>query len=151
MDNHTTPYANVIRTYRLLIPLTSEELAQRLSVRPTTVNEWESGRRRPNLMQIPVLCAVLGITYEQFFGVSRSARRHPPKKYIQMTFAPVLSNYVIATVRRKRGLSEEDFAKAIGILPREVALLESGKKIPTLEQIPRICSVLHIRIKRFFE
>ena len=145
------PLGSHIQTYRSAAGMTQAQLAQELVVSPETIQAWESGTSWPTLMQIPPLCSCLGVSYEQLFGVSKRAKQHRSKKYYQITFTPVLSNYVISTVRKKRHMSLEEFADKVGISVQDATLMESGKRIPRLEQIPVICKVLGIRIKKFFE
>ena len=62
-------YAEIIRTHRRKKGLSQEELGSRVSVRKNAVGAWESGRSRPDLSSIPVICETLGLSLEQFFGI----------------------------------------------------------------------------------
>ena len=62
-------YAEIIRTRRREKGLSQEELGSRVSVRKNAVGAWESGRSRPDLSSIPVICETLGLSLEQFFGI----------------------------------------------------------------------------------
>ena len=63
------PYAEIIRTRRREKGLSQEELGSRVSVRKNAVGAWESGRSRPDLSSVPVICETLGLSLEQFFGI----------------------------------------------------------------------------------
>ena len=62
-------YAEIIRSRRRMKGLSQEDLGSRVSVRKNAVGAWESGRSRPDLSSIPVICETLGISLEEFFGV----------------------------------------------------------------------------------
>ena len=62
-------YAEIIRTYRKEKGMNQEELGARVSVRKNAVGAWESGRSRPDLSSVPVICETLGLSLEEFFGV----------------------------------------------------------------------------------
>ena len=63
-------YAEIIRTHRRARGLNQVELGARVSVRKNAVGAWESGRSRPDLNSVPVICETLGLSLEEFFGVS---------------------------------------------------------------------------------
>ena len=62
-------YAEIIRSRRRMKGLSQEDLGSRVSVRKNAVGAWESGRSRPDLSSIPVICETLGISLEEFFGI----------------------------------------------------------------------------------
>lgn len=62
-------YAEIIRTHRKEKGLSQEELGALVSVRKNAVGAWESGRSRPDLSSIPVICETLDLSLFEFFGV----------------------------------------------------------------------------------
>ncbi len=62
-------YAEIIRTRRKEKGMNQEELGALVSVRKNAVGAWESGRSRPDLNSVPVICETLGLTLNEFFGV----------------------------------------------------------------------------------
>lgn len=64
---HSEPAA-VIRRSRLSLGLRQEDLGKHLDVTANCISNWEAGRSRPDLSQIPLLCRILGITPDEFFG-----------------------------------------------------------------------------------
>ena len=63
------PYAEIIRAHRREKGMNQEELGARVSVRKNAVGAWESGRSRPDLNSVPVICETLGISLSEFFGI----------------------------------------------------------------------------------
>ncbi len=53
--------------FRLLCRITQQELADVLGVSRTTITNWETGRKVPNLTitQTKTLCEVLGVTLDE--------------------------------------------------------------------------------------
>ncbi len=62
-------YGEVIRANRIKMGLSQPDLAAILSTSKNYVSNWEVGRTRPDMNIIPDLCAALGISISEFFGV----------------------------------------------------------------------------------
>ncbi len=58
--------AYAIRSARDRRGLTPPKLAEKLGVRPGTVNKWESGEQMPSLLMLGPLCDVLGVDANLF-------------------------------------------------------------------------------------
>ena len=67
-------YAEIIRERRKAKGLNQEELGAMVSVRKNAVGAWESGRSRPDLSSVPVICEALGVSLEEFFGVRKEKK-----------------------------------------------------------------------------
>ncbi|UEG53384.1 helix-turn-helix domain-containing protein [Mucilaginibacter daejeonensis] len=52
------------------------------------------------------------------------------------------SSKVIAIIRKKKGLSQTDFAKLVGLTQASLSHIESGKKQPHRSTISKICEAL---------
>lgn len=74
-------YAEIIRSRRRMKGLSQEDLGSRVSVRKNAVGAWESGRSRPDLSSIPVICETLGISLEEFFGVPVMRETDTPEEF----------------------------------------------------------------------
>ena len=64
-----------IRKARRDLDMTQDTLAERLSVTESAVSQWESCKTVPDVMMIPALCAVLGVTSDWLLGVNEEKRR----------------------------------------------------------------------------
>ena len=64
-----------IRKARRERDMTQDALAERLAVTESAVSQWESGRTVPDLMTVPALCAVLGVTSDWLLGVDAEKRQ----------------------------------------------------------------------------
>lgn len=58
-----------IRHHRLRLELEQKQLAELIGVTKNAVGNWEKGRSRPDLNQIPVLCRVFRITPAALLGI----------------------------------------------------------------------------------
>ena len=61
-------YANRIKTLRVSANMSQMELAGLLGVSRSAVLNWETGRTRPDISNIPVLCKALSIPISEFFS-----------------------------------------------------------------------------------
>ncbi len=56
----------------------------------------------------------------------------------------------IADVRRKKGITQEKLAFAVGVSPTYIGFIENGKRNPTIMNIYKISKVLNISLKELF-
>jgi len=62
-------YAEIIRSRRKEKGLNQEQLGAMVHVGKNAVGAWESGRSRPDLSSVPVICEALGLSLEEFYGI----------------------------------------------------------------------------------
>ena len=62
--------AEQIKKYRKEAKISQQSLADQLGVTRNTVINWEAGKYRPDADLFPKLCALLGITLNDLFGIS---------------------------------------------------------------------------------
>ena len=65
-------YAERVKALRTAAGVTQSELASRLGLSRSSVLNWELGRTRPDISNIPALCRVLNVPISQFFFSTRS-------------------------------------------------------------------------------
>ena len=58
-----------IAYYRRLIGLTQEELAERVGVSTQAVSKWEQQLSCPDILLLPELAKIFGITIDELFGI----------------------------------------------------------------------------------
>ena len=58
-----------IAYYRRLIGLTQEELAERVGVSTQAVSKWEQQLSCPDILLLPELSRIFGITIDELFGI----------------------------------------------------------------------------------
>ena len=66
----------VILNYRKQLGLTQEALAQELGVTNQAVSKWESDQTCPDVMLLPKLADIFGITMDELFGREAEEKNH---------------------------------------------------------------------------
>jgi len=67
------PYGELIRRQRKAKKMKQEELGALVQVKKNAVGAWEAGRSRPDMANVPVICEALGLTLEEFYGITDNA------------------------------------------------------------------------------
>lgn len=62
-----------IRNSRKSKNMTQKELAKRLGVSHNTISDWESGKHKPDIDNIMLLCKVLEVDVNYMFGWKNTA------------------------------------------------------------------------------
>lgn len=73
MDQAYNVISGNIARHRKLLGMTQEQLAGRLGVTYQAVSKWENGQSCPDIMLIPLLADLFGITIDELFGRSEYA------------------------------------------------------------------------------
>lgn len=63
-----------VKYYREKLGMEQMALAEMLGVKSNAISNWEHGRTRPDLNQIPKICKALGIGFYELFGVDDPLR-----------------------------------------------------------------------------
>lgn len=69
-----------VKYYREKLGLEQMALAEMLGVKSNAISNWEHGRTRPDLNQIPKICKALGIGFYELFGVDDPMRTFTAKE-----------------------------------------------------------------------
>lgn len=64
-----------ISEFRKLRSLSQQELGEKLGVTPQAVSKWEKGESMPDIMLLPHLCQILGITADALLEVPNSVKK----------------------------------------------------------------------------
>lgn len=59
-----------IKTLRLSNSMTQEQLAQKLGVSAQAVSKWESGTNMPDILMLPTLSVIFGVTIDELFAMT---------------------------------------------------------------------------------
>lgn len=76
---------NIISTYRKNMGLTQDGLAQQLGVTNQAVSKWESDQSCPDILLLPKIADIFGITIDELFG-----REKPQAEPVELVPAPVV-------------------------------------------------------------
>ena len=67
-------FGNRIKTLRLSRSMTQEQLAQKLGVSAQAVSKWESGTNMPDILMLPDLSVIFGVTIDELFAMTDEHR-----------------------------------------------------------------------------
>jgi len=65
-----------VKYYREKLGMEQLALAEKLGIKSNAISNWEHGRTRPDLNQIPKICEALGIGFYELFGVEDPMRQY---------------------------------------------------------------------------
>ena len=67
-------FGNRIKSLRLSRSMTQEQLAQKLGVSAQAVSKWESGTNMPDILMLPDLSVIFGVTIDELFAMTDKHR-----------------------------------------------------------------------------
>ena len=73
-----------IKYYRTKQGMEQKQLAELIGVKPSAVSNWETGRSRPDVNLLPVICKTLGITLNQLFRINDPLQNYSAKEQLMM-------------------------------------------------------------------
>lgn len=72
----------------------------------------------------------------------RSEKNHEFAAHLRQARAEVQLAVAVAQLRERRGMTQRDLARATGIKQPQIARLEKGEQLPTLDTLGRLLSAL---------
>ena len=85
-----TNIANSLRFFRTQNGISQKDLAEKLSVAPNTVSEWEKAKYTPNADTLVAICDIFKISLDDIYGISHKKNtpvtsiRSDQRKFIDM-------------------------------------------------------------------
>lgn len=65
---------NVIKKMRLKANMTQEQLAEKLNISSQSVSKWENGISMPDIVLLPSIAEIFGVSVDELFGLNESER-----------------------------------------------------------------------------
>ena len=62
---------NQIRSNRLRLDMTQEQLAEKFGTSPQSISRWENGTTYPDIEMLPMIASYFGTTIDTLLGVYR--------------------------------------------------------------------------------
>lgn len=137
-----------IKSLRLSVSMTQEQLAQRLGISAQAVSKWESGTNMPDIQLLPDLSVIFGVTIDELFTMTDESRMErienmiwnvrfltdeefrQTEKYLKdcqrREDTRAQAGLLLAMLYNKRANEYHDLAKP---LAREALLQNPGKKL----------------------
>lgn len=122
---------NVIREYRTLRGMTQEELAAALLVTPQAVSRWETGVSYPDIVMIPEIVKVLGVSADELLGCAKRRENQESSERPPVSADESLRHEGL-TAERKGRKQTPDYPASVA------SVQEAGEKILNQSQIDSI-------------
>ncbi|WP_461248475.1 helix-turn-helix domain-containing protein [Treponema sp. R6D11] len=124
-----------IRYYRKLKGWYVRKLAEKIGTSETTVSNHEHGHVMPSTKYLLLYALVFNIEVHQLYT------REQTKIAIRTT------GERIKYYREKKGLSQRELSKKMGITPSFVCACEHGEYMPTLDRLKQYADVLDVEVR----
>lgn len=117
-----------ITRYRELSGMTQKELAQKLSVTPSRVSNWEQGANCPTIDILFKVCEVLGVSINDIYGVY-------PEAKIRMSYDEIerIKKYRVLDEHGKEMVDftlQKEWERSTKIVSFEASILNAASKRP---------------------
>ena len=70
--------------------LTQEELAEKIGVSAQTISKWENGVTLPDILLLPIIADIFGITIDELYGNVKSVRNIEPYELPEIAYDELL-------------------------------------------------------------
>lgn len=135
-------FGNVLRSFRQSSGMTQKELADKLSVSPSTIGMYEQNRRIPDIDTISQLAKIFSVSIDYLMGIEKSGGNdYSDFQLFEETFD---FKDRIHSVMQEQDMSEEDFMKLTGFSKDEKDAYLYGNKRPSIEDLIKIAGVLKV-------
>lgn len=136
---------NIYKSLRQKNGLTQVELAKKLNINQATVSKWEKGKSIPDIMTLKDLSNLFEVSIETLlvFNANNAEQKKIEDLTPQQTF---MIGEKIKEYRKKRDLSQRDFAKLLKVANGTISLWENNLRVPDLDTIKDISAVLEVPI-----
>ena len=121
-----------IKELRKFLGLTQQEFATRLGSVQNTITGYETGRRTPSNQVIALICREFGVSEEWL-------RTGEGEMLVAVTPDENFMGERIKELRKILGLTQQEFAKRLGIKRNTIANYEVGRNDPIDAIVTLIC------------
>lgn len=134
----------IIRSLRATNGMTQKELADKLSISPSTIGMYEQGRREPDLDTISKIANVFNVTVGYLVGTEKSGGIDFSDFQVNNSEFAFDFKMRVRDLLAEQKLSEDDFMKMTGFSKDEKDSYLYGNKLPTIEDLIKIAGVLSV-------
>ena len=134
----------IIRSLRATNGMTQKELADKLSISPSTIGMYEQGRREPDLDTISKITNVFNVTVGYLVGTEKSGGIDFSDFQVDNSEFAFDFKMRVRDLLAEQKLSEDDFMKMTGFSKDEKDSYLYGNKLPTIEDLIKIAGILNV-------
>ena len=129
-----------IREARKRSGMKQDELGTRVGIGKSSISEWESGKRSPDIDKIEDIANALNVSAAYLMGWESEPSATPlPRMEENKSFGERLREK-----RKENNLTQKQLAEIIGVAKSTVAGYESGHSEPDMEKIVKIMGALDV-------
>lgn len=132
-----------IRSLRELHKMTQKELADHLSISPSTIGMYEQNRRMPDIDTIRKIANILNVSVDELVGTKKINSNGRCENFF---YEEGLANWNIRKKSEELGLSYMEVLERTGIDEERFDLLWFGNMQPFAEELLRFSEVLNVSI-----
>lgn len=132
-----------IKYYREVKHLTQKELADKLSISPSTIGMYEQNRRTPDIATLTAMSKIFGVSIEYLLGLKKSNSNGNCENFF---YEEGLANWNIRKKAQEIGLSYDDILSRTDIDKERFDSLWFGCSQPFAEELLRFSEVLGVSI-----
>ena len=127
------------------------QLARISGVSKAALSQWESGARLPRIPELEAVLSALQANAAQSARVfahvkaPRALRRLRQSTEVSGMGAPPVAGNLLRAMRLRKGWTQAQTAKSVGVVGSTVARWELGERVPTTTQLQTLCFALGAR------
>lgn len=133
---------DVIRSLRQAKGMTQKEIADKLSISPSTIGMYEQNRRVPDVETISKIACVFGVSVDYLLGTEKSGGNNYSS--FQIFDESFDFRERVRALMREQSMTEEVFMEKTGFDKEVKDDYLYGNRKPTLEDLIKIAGVLRV-------
>jgi len=144
----------LLRDARLRAGKTLKDCAEVLDCSPSTITQFELGRKPLSLPQLEVLAYFLDVPLSYFFngeGLPPEEDQPPPPFADIMAARRRIIGVLLRQGRLEAGRSQKECAKLLGCSTNRISQYELGQRDVPIPELEALADFLSIPIERFFD
>lgn len=142
MDKNVTVVEERIYTIREKSGYTQEELAKKLGVSRSLVNNWENGYANISLKQLIKLAYIYQVPIDYLLGIINEIDHHVYRYVETMDLKKI--GFKLKEIRKNNKMTQDKFAKKIDTKRSSISYYEIGKMMISTADLKQICETFGV-------
>lgn len=135
-------YGDLLRSLRQMKGMTQKELAEKLSISPSTVGMYEQNRRIPDIATLSQIAQIFSVSVDFMLGLEKSGG--DDYSNFQLFDCTFDFKERVKALMTEQSMSEEVFMEKTGFSKELKDAYLYGNRIPTIEDLIKISGVLRV-------
>lgn len=142
-------FAKRLRELRKSKGLTQKEVGRCLNVTEAAVGMWEQARRLPDPEVLSRLAGILGVSIDYLLGNDPQPGPSTPSWWYRDTPPTDVEKVIserLRSARKRKGLTQEEVARILGVTRSVIARYESGINDPPTENVSMLAEIYNVSV-----